>query len=376
MKKILKSVVLKTILTLIISVLLVFGITVGGIRLHRLNLSYRYNFDYLTGGANKVILFVGDGMGKEHIEVTEAYYEKELFFKSFKKRGSVSTASLDVLKSTDSASTATAFATGRKVHNKEISTLNYQALPTITEYLKENGIGVGLVSTDNLYSQTVAAYSSHSVSEENIIEIINDQSTSGVDLFLGSGKELYNEHKFNFNEQGYHYYTNYREIDINTKKVIGVFDELSDEKTNSTIPSLDVLTKIAVNFMETNFPDGYFLVIECGHIDKMSHDANIFEMMEYLENFDKAINDTYETLKEDENCTIIVTSNHETGGLNYNGEAKDDINSMDLITHDGHTLVDVPYYIHFGNDEMNNYFLPDIIDNTDIYKICKALLSD
>ena len=128
--------------------------------------------------------------------------------------------------------------------------------------------------------------------------------------------------------------------------------------------------------METNFPDGYFLVIECGHIDKMSHNSNIFEMMEYLENFDKAINDTYETLKEDENCTIIVTSNHETGGLNYNGEAKDDINSMDLITHDGHTLVDVPYYIHFGNDEMNNYFLPDIIDNTDIYKICKALLSD
>ena len=52
MKKILKSVVLKTILTLIISVLLVFGITVGGIRLHRLNLSYRYNFDYFISSAS------------------------------------------------------------------------------------------------------------------------------------------------------------------------------------------------------------------------------------------------------------------------------------------------------------------------------------
>ena len=376
MKKILKSVVLKAILTLIISVSLVFGITVGGIRLHRLNLSNRYNFDYLKGGANKVILFVGDGMGKDHIEVTEAYYEKELFFKSFKKHGSVSTASLDVLKSTDSASAATAFATGKKVHNKEISTLNYQSLPTITEYLKENGIGVGLVSTDNLYSQTIAAYSSHTTNEENIDDIILKQSSSGVDLFLGSGKDKYASQKFIFNEQGYHYYTNYREIDVNAKKVIGVFDELIGEKTNTTIPSLDILTKIAVNFMETNFPNGYFLVIECGHIDKMSHNANIFKMMEYLENFDKAINETYETLKEDENCTIIVTSNHETGGLNYNGEAKDDINSMDLITYDGHTLVDVPYYIHFGKNDMNNYFLPDIIDNTDIYKICKALLSD
>lgn len=376
MRKILKSVILKAILTLIISVSVVFGITVGGIRLHRVNISNRYNFDYLKGGANKVILFVGDGMGKEHMEVTEAYYEKELFFRSFEKHGFVSTSSLDVLKSTDSASAATAFATGRKVHNKEISTLNYQTLPSITEYLKEQGMGVGLVTTDYLYTQTVAAYSSHSISDENVDEIILNQTTSQVDLFLGSGREKYREHRLTFNEQGYYYYNNYKEIDITQKKVIGVFDELGDEKTNNTIPSLDVLTKIAVEFMETNFPDGYFLVIECGHIDKMSHNVNIFEMMEYLENFDKSISETYETLKEDPNLTIIVTSTHETGGLRYNGEIKDEINSMDLITYDGHTLTDVPYYIHFGNENLRNYFLPEIIDNTDIYKICKALLSD
>ena len=59
-----------------------------------------------------------------------------------------------------------------------------------------------------------------------------------------------------------------------------------------------------------------------------------------------------------------------------NGETKDQINSMDIITIDGHTLVDVPYYMHFNNDLANSYFLPEIIDNTDIYKICKALLSD
>ena len=80
MKKILKSVMLKAFLTILIGVTTVFGITVGGIRLHRVNLSVRYNFDYLTGGANKVILFVGDGMGDNHVSITEAYYEKEMFF--------------------------------------------------------------------------------------------------------------------------------------------------------------------------------------------------------------------------------------------------------------------------------------------------------
>lgn len=376
MKKILKSVILKMFLAIVISVAVVFGITVGGIRLHRLNLSKRYTFNYLTGAANKVVLFVGDGMGDEHIKVTEAYYETEIFFKSFVKKGHVSTASLDVLKSTDSASTATAFATGTKVHNKEIATLNQKELPSITEYLSDLKIGVGLVTTDSLYSQTIAAYSSHTNNEENIEDIINDQINSSVDLFLGSGRDVYSKYRLDFNQNGYYYYNDYKDIDISNNKILGVFDEIGDVKSTNTIPPLDVLTNIAINFMEKNFPDGYFLVVECGHIDKMIHNANIFEMMKYLQNFDKCVKDTYELLKNDKNAAIIVTSNHETGGLNYHGELKDDINSMDLITYDGHTLVDVPYYIYFSNPDAQKYFLPEIIDNTDIYKICKALLSD
>ena len=82
MRKFWKSVFLKIVLSLIISVAVVFGMTVGGIRLHRINLSERYNFDYLLGGSNKVILFVGDGMGDNHVKVTEAYYEREMFFRS------------------------------------------------------------------------------------------------------------------------------------------------------------------------------------------------------------------------------------------------------------------------------------------------------
>ena len=376
MKKFLRSVILKMVLAIIISVFVVFGITVGGIRLHRLNLSTRYNFNYLTGGANKVILFVADGMGDEHVKITEAYYEKEMFFKNFEKQGHISTASLNVLKSTDSASTATAFATGYKVHNKEISTLKSKELPIITEFVKRKSMGVGLVSTDTLYSQTIAAYSSHVENEENTKEIIEDQINSNVDLFLGAGRSAYSLYKEQFKDKGYSYYNNYKDIDISNKRILGVFDEQGDKNTTNTIPSLDVLTNIAVKFMEKNFPNGYLLVVECGHIDKMSHNVNVFGMVDYLENFDKAIAKTYDSLKDDKNTAIIVASNHETGGIRYNGETKDEINSMSLITYDGHTLVDVPYYIYFGSDKVNEYFLPAIIDNTDIYKICKAMLSD
>ena len=207
------------------------------------------------------------------------------------------------------------------------------------------------------------------------IDIVSNSLSGNLERNL-KGRNVYSNYRLDFNQKGYYYYNNYKDIDLNNNKILGVFDELDNERNDNVIPSLDVLTSIAVKFMENNFPEGYFLVIECGHIDKMSHNVNIFEMMEYLENFDKSVKDTYDLLKNDPSAAIIVTSNHETGGLRYNGEIKDDINSMNLINYDGHTLVDVPYYIYFSNPEVNKYFLPEVIDNTDIYKICKALLSD
>jgi isocitrate dehydrogenase len=87
------------------------------------------------------------------------------------------------------------------------------------------------------------------------------------------------------------------------------------------------------------------------------------------------ISKTYEKLKDDPSCAIIVTGNHETGNLKYNGETKDEINSMNMILDEGHTLKDVPYFMTFTNNKANFDQISRIIDNTDIYKICKALMS-
>lgn len=367
--------IIKAFLVLYVSFVLVFTISVGGIKIHRINLTTRYNFDFLNGKANKVILFIGDGMGENHIKITEAYTEKELFFKKFKKNGLVSTASLDVLKSTDSASTATAFATGKKVHNGEISYTKNESLPILSDYLKSLGYGIGIVTTDYLNTQTVAAFSSHVENHENTDEIIAQQINSNVDLFLGNSNDSYTKNKENFKNNGYEYFDNFADIQITNKKVIGAFPEITNVKMYSDIPTLDMLTDYAVEYMETNFKDGYFLIVECGHIDKMLHNSLIFEMIEYLENFDYAISKTHERMINDPSCAIIVTGNHETGNLVYNGETKEEINSMTMITDEGHTLKDVPYFLTFTNELVNSNDISNIIDNTDIYKICKALMS-
>ena len=314
-------------------------------------------------------------MGENHIKVTETYCEKDLFFTSFSKQGFVSTSSLDVLKSTDSASTATAFATGNKVHNGEISSKNHIDLPILTDYIKSLGYGVGLVTTDYLYSETIAAFSSHTENKDNIDEIVSEQITSNVDLFLGKSSKEYVDNKVNFKNQGYNFVEKFSDLKITNNKIIGIFEEIIEKQNLESDVTLDRITDFAVDYMETNFSDGYLLIVEGGHIDRMAHNSLIFEMIQYLDNFDYTINKTYEKLKNDPSCAIIVTGNHETGNLKYNGETKDEINSMNMLLDEGHTLKDVPYFMTFTNDLVNVNQISNIIDNTDLYKICKALMS-
>ena len=73
---------------------------------------------------------------------------------------------------------------------------------------------------------------------------------------------------------------------------------------------------------------------------------------------------------------IIVTADHETGGLRYNGETKNEINDK-MYTRLGHTSNNVPYYVHINPNksiDTKNIFSP-VIDNTDIFRLCKSCLN-
>ena len=67
---------------------------------------------------------------------------------------------------------------------------------------------------------------------------------------------------------------------------------------------------------------------------------------------------------------------HETGGLRYNGETKNEINDK-MYTRSGHTSNNVPYYVHINPNksiDTKNIFSP-VIDNTDIFRLCKSCLN-
>lgn len=360
--------IMSIILISIVCICTIIITTIYGTRKQKLN---RYNFQEYIKPSQKVILWIGDGMGENHIQVTEHYYRSRLFFTSFSNNGYVSTFSKALFAPTDSAASATAFSTGQKVKNRFVSQKGNQDLKTIGESVKEKGMGVGIVTTDSLAGATPACFSAHAKDRSDTKDIILGQSNSKIDLFLGAGKNTYDDYKDYFIQEGYTYTNTYDALSVEENKLIGTFEDIESKYGSNTSPTLEMLASFAVEFMEYHYPDGYFLMIEGAHIDKRSHKNDIKGMMEYLKGFDEAIQTVYQRLTPTEDITMIVTADHETGGLKWNKNRPQAINN-DLYTRTKHSGQDVKYYIYTKNPLKRP--LPVYIDNTDIYQICKVSL--
>lgn len=118
-----------------------------GVALNRTKNLYKTDFSDLTGLASKTVLFIGDGMGENHIKTTETYYGERAFMRSLGADGFVTTFSNNVGIPTDSAAAGSALATGQKFNNGEVARHGGNNVKSVAEYAKEKGLGVGIVTT-------------------------------------------------------------------------------------------------------------------------------------------------------------------------------------------------------------------------------------
>ena len=361
-----------TIISLITIIGLFLGIA-GTINIARAVQQPEDTYEYLTGDAKKVILFIGDGMGENHISNTELYLDKKLFFTSFDKNGYMTTYSKNTYWPTDSAAAATAMATGNKVYNTSVAYEMGENITSISEIAKENGLGVGIITTDTLAGATPSAFSGHSSDRSDDIQIIESQLENNIDLYLGAGRERYSEYKNEWENKGYSFVDNYEQLLTKnySGKIIGSFDEVSYSTKDDKV-TLSILTTYAIEYFERNYPDGYFLMIEGAHIDKMNHQNNILDMMNFMVDFDNSIKIAYDKFHDNKDVCLIVTADHESGGLQL-ASTKEELTD-ELYTTDGHTHDDVRYFI-YQKDNSDIYKISDIIDNTNIFLINTKLLN-
>ncbi len=296
-----------------------------------------------TKVAKNIILLVGDGMGLTQIYVPDRYledlYGKHLIIPTIKTRGLITTYSLSS-EVTDSAAAATALFSGYKTVNHMINELPNGSIPhkTLGEIFKAEGKSVGIVTTTRLTHATPAGIYAHVKSRymenEIALQLLKFEPTvalgGGLEYFLpksmggkrADGKNLIDA----FKAAGYTVVFNRSQLmSVNTektKKLLGVFSkshmafEVDREHVKSDMdqPSLAEMTEVALKILDKN-PKGFFLMVEGGRIDHACHEHDPkAEIMDTIA-FDKAVRVALEFQKTHPDTLVIVTADHETGGM-------------------------------------------------------------
>ena len=324
------------------------------------------NINEIDSSVKNVILFIGDGMGDAHIQNAKKYFDIDSFDFEKDYRGKVKTWSLSG--TTDSAAAATALATGNKALNGEVGQAYHMFCKNIMEMSINEGKKTGIITTDELSGATPACFSSHTYSRKNTDDIIDDQIESDIDLLIGSSSSKYNENQFRFEEQGYIYSSNYNDIKSlqDNQKYIGVYDGLRSKYNENFENQTDIeaIIKYSLDFLDNE--NGFCLMIENAYIDKCSHSNDFYGMACEVREFADMINEAYKFITNRNDTLIMITADHETGGLKI-AQNKEDLNNK-LFSKTGHTGTNVNFY--------SNIVLTDskVIENTDIFRFSKKVI--
>ena len=322
-----------------------------------------------------VIFCIGDGMGFEKVKAAGMYAYGEvgrLSFEGFPHRGEVTTHSADS-PMTDSAAAATAMATGSKVNNGVISTAlpgDGSELYTLLECFKDRGKSTGLVSTTFITHATPAAFGAHEPRRGNLAEIAEGYlNQTRPNVLLGGGGNGMTDAAAE--AAGYTVVTDRDELlSLGAENIVRVSGQFGDTNLPyefdglGRLPHLSEMSATALKIL-TKSPTGFFLMIEGGRIDHAGHsndiERNIFETLEFA----KTVKVVTDWMKGRTDTLIIVTADHETGGLKVlKNNGMGNFPTVSWST-GGHTTTNIPVYAWGPNAAR----ISGVMDNTDFFDV-------
>lgn len=339
--------------------------------------------DNNNGRTKNVIYLLGDGMGRTHVTAgRERFYgaNGKLAMETLPAQGYVSTYAVEKKSGqpgesdfrpnlvTDSASSATAWASGVKTYNAALGVdAKGTVVPTMMELAKQAGYRTGNVSTAEITDATPAGQMSHALArgcqgpvysaaacqdttvtgtalptgDVRVTPIADQIARNGTaDVIFGGGLSRFDStDETALKEQGYSVLGSVSSqipatrTDLNSatgEKVFGLFNKgnLTIEKTKqdnpaapqAQEPSLPEMTKKAIELLDNKKKDssgnGFYLQIEGALIDKRSHANDAAQTLEEIKAFDDSVAAALDFAKKDGNTLVIVTADHECAGFN------------------------------------------------------------
>ncbi len=304
--------------------------------------------------AKYVFYFIGDGMGVNQVNGTEAYRAElegrigitPLLFTQFPYATMATTYSANS-KITDSAAAGTALATGHKTNNSVLGLLPdlETEVSSIAVMAQKAGARVGIATSVSIDHATPASFYAHVPNRNSHYQIGQQLISAGFDFYAGSDfvsptnrkapeeGSLYEQSK----KAGYTLVRSYKEYKKKARKaekIILFQSEEASKRDRGSIPyaidrekgdlSLTEITRAGINFLSKDLSKGFFLMVEGGKIDYACHANDAATAFAEVEDFDNAIRVAYEFYEQHPDETlIVVTADHETGGIGLGTGAYD-----------------------------------------------------
>ncbi len=331
----------------------------------------------LNDGASKmpknIIFMIGDGMGIAQLSAADLVNGglsmsqiKYMGMQRTQPRGSFIT---------DSAGAGSALATGVKTNNRNIATDALgNAQTSITEIMIAMGKQCGIATNGNIADATPAAFYAHAVERDNADEISAWLLKTKLNFVAGSGENVIVNRKDGLDLKAelikqYQYTKSINEKLIAGKPAIIIDEKLAEGTTKNNLHLLAQTTNKAIEHLSNK--KGFFLVVEGAKIDYAGHANSVSNSIIETLGFDLAVQAALRFADSNGETLVIVTGDHETGGLTIIDGSTEEGRITGLYTTDDHTPVFLPVFA-YGPGAKN--FI-GLYNNTDFFGKIKTLIS-
>jgi alkaline phosphatase len=319
--------------------------------------------------ARNIVLLLGDGMGLAHRTaarmVSRGYADGRarapLAMDTMPVTGQVMTSSLNAVL-TDSAPGMSCYSTGNKSNNNQEGVFpdntpddfdnpRIEYIGEMLRRLRGPGFKVGIVTTADVTDATPAANAVHTADRSKGVDIaqrfFDEREQSGVAVLMGGGSTAMGKQMEPFKAAGFTALSTAADVKaqlaaakpppallglFSTQHMAVAFDKLGAGRYSEEPaavrdqPMLDDMARLALKVLSAHAPRGFYLLIEGASIDKQAHQADAERTVWDTIEFDNAVRVALDFARgtntdgvAGNDTLVIVTADHETGGLGLIG---------------------------------------------------------
>ena len=301
---------------------------------------------------HNVILMIGDGMGVSQVFAAMSANNDELYIQYAKYIGFQKTKSVDKF-TTDSAASGTALATGFKTTYKTIG-LDEKGnkVKSILEIASKNDKATALVAVSKITHATPAAFIAHVPLRSQYEDIATFFVSDEIDVFIGGGLDNFIKREDSSNlipqleEKGFQVVTTPSALnEIQSGKIAALLAPGHFDKYPARGEFLVESTKKALEIVSQD-KEGFFMMVEGSQIDWACHDNDVGYVIEEMLDFDRAVGEVLKFAERDGHTLVIITGDHETGGMSVHNVDLEKGEIEARFTTGGHSSVMIPVFAY------------------------------